>query len=290
MTIPKQPEFFPSPLGENADVNTISESTDNSKGNASFNSLFPLITQVPLNAGGIAPSRLDFNGLFKLLGDDVWWRQHGGMYPYNPNFDYVQGNIVLYNNSLYLCLQANGVTTGNATTPSTNADVWAYIAGTESVSGIPVGTELAFAGSNIPEGYLLENGAAVSRTEYAALFNVIGTTWGEGDGSTTFNLPDRRGRYGYGADGLYTLGQYIEAGLPNITGAVSIYGFSYGNVGAYSRGALSPYSGGMGGTNYDGGYGNGGIILDASKSNSIYSDSVSTVQTNSLIFNYVIKC
>jgi microcystin-dependent protein len=45
-----------------------------------------------------------------------------------------------------------------------------------------------------PEGYLLENGSAVSRTEYADLFSVIGTTFGSGDGSTTFNLPDSRGK------------------------------------------------------------------------------------------------
>lgn len=58
----------------------------------------------------------------------------------------------------------------------------------------PIGTLLDFAGTNIPAGYLLCDGRAISRTEYSALFIAIGTTWGTGDGSTTFNLPNLSGR------------------------------------------------------------------------------------------------
>ena len=64
--------------------------------------------------------------------------------------------------------------------------------------GNPIGTVLEYAGVTAPSGYLLCNGAAVSRTEYDALFNVIGTLFGEGDGSTTFNLPNRSGKMGVG--------------------------------------------------------------------------------------------
>lgn len=64
---------------------------------------------------------------------------------------------------------------------------------------VPVGTILDFAAATPPTGYLTCNGSAVSRTDYAALFAVIGTTWGAGDGSTTFNLPDFRGRTTIGA-------------------------------------------------------------------------------------------
>lgn len=59
---------------------------------------------------------------------------------------------------------------------------------------IPAGT-LHFSASPIaPTGYLICNGAAVSRSEYPTLFTAIGTVWGAGDGSTTFNVPDYRGR------------------------------------------------------------------------------------------------
>ncbi len=59
---------------------------------------------------------------------------------------------------------------------------------------VPTGTVSAFAGSAAPTGYLLCNGVAVNRTTQAALFAVIGTTYGVGDGSTTFDLPDLQGR------------------------------------------------------------------------------------------------
>lgn len=82
------------------------------------------------------------------------------------------------------------------------------------------GTIKMFAGSVAPDGWLLCNGQAVSRTTYSKLFNVIGTTYGEGDGSTTFNVPDLRGRTpvgvgtGTASDATaHTLGQ--KAGTEN---------------------------------------------------------------------------
>lgn len=63
-----------------------------------------------------------------------------------------------------------------------------------SAVATPVGTSIEGYWTSPPVGYLLEDGSAVSRTDYAALFAVIGTTFGSGDGSTTFNLPDSRGR------------------------------------------------------------------------------------------------
>jgi microcystin-dependent protein len=64
----------------------------------------------------------------------------------------------------------------------------------------PVGVINMFAGSTAPLGWLICDGSAVSRSTYSDLFSVIGTTYGEGDGSTTFNLPDLRGRIGVGKD------------------------------------------------------------------------------------------
>jgi len=64
---------------------------------------------------------------------------------------------------------------------------------------IPPGTVFDYAGTTAPTGYLLCDGSAVNRTTYSALFNILGTTWGVGDGSTTFNIPDLRGRTSIGA-------------------------------------------------------------------------------------------
>ena len=65
---------------------------------------------------------------------------------------------------------------------------------------VPAGTVIHVAMSNAPEGYLAANGSAVSRQTYARLFAAIGTTFGGGDGSTTFNLPDLRGEFIRGWD------------------------------------------------------------------------------------------
>ena len=69
-----------------------------------------------------------------------------------------------------------------------------------SPSGIPTGQVIYVAFSSAPTGYLKANGAAVSRSAYAALFAAIGTTFGVGDGSTTFNVPDLRGEFMRGWD------------------------------------------------------------------------------------------
>ena len=59
---------------------------------------------------------------------------------------------------------------------------------------MPPGATIDFAGSTVPNGWALCDGRALNRTTYAKLFAAIGTTWGAGDGSTTFNIPDLRGR------------------------------------------------------------------------------------------------
>jgi hypothetical protein len=66
---------------------------------------------------------------------------------------------------------------------------------------IPAGAIVGFAGATAPSGFLLCNGQAVSRTTYADLFAAIGTAHGTGNGSTTFNVPDYRGRFLRGVDG-----------------------------------------------------------------------------------------
>lgn len=87
-----------------------------------------------------------------------------------------------------------------------------------------IGIAKTWAGTSVPVNHLVANGGAVSRTTYAKLFGVIGTTWGIGDGSTTFNLPDGRAKgflgadLGKGDDASLTLGAVIaqQGGLAQI--------------------------------------------------------------------------
>jgi microcystin-dependent protein len=80
------------------------------------------------------------------------------------------------------------------------ANFYAFAAKT-SADGNPSGAIIAFGGISAPSGWLLCDGSAVSRTTYSNLFTAIGTAFGSGDGSTTFNLPDFRGRFMRGLDG-----------------------------------------------------------------------------------------
>lgn len=68
----------------------------------------------------------------------------------------------------------------------------------------PAGIVQMYAGSSAPNGWLMCNGQAVSRTTYAELFAAIGTTYGAGDGSSTFNVPDMRNRFPVGAGSTYS--------------------------------------------------------------------------------------
>ena len=158
---------------------------------------------------------------------------------------------------------------------------------------VPTGTIIPFAGSNIPTGYLLCNGSAISRTSYASLFDVLGTLYGEGDGSTTFNLPDLRDRFLEGA-GTNTLGTYLEAGLPNITGEITgtdgyetltCCDFCI-NTGALAFINKAQPSFGVNGSSSVAGFNT--LSFNAASSNSLYKSS-STVQPASFVVQYLIK-
>ena len=110
-----------------------------------------------------------------------------------------------------MVLSASPTFTGSPLTPtqspsSNNTTIasTAYVdAGIAAITTVPTGTVLPYAGSTTaPTGFLMANGQAVSRSTYSALFAVTSTTFGVGDGSTTFNVPDLRGRAVFGDDSM----------------------------------------------------------------------------------------
>lgn len=82
---------------------------------------------------------------------------------------------------------------------------------------VPIGSVIFYLGTTIPDGYLLCNGASLSRTEYPELFEVLGTKCGSVD-SAHFTLPDTHHRFLEGTTTLSEVGSYIAAGLPNMSG------------------------------------------------------------------------
>ena len=151
------------------------------------------------------------------------------------------------------------------------------------VDTLPVGAILPYAGntSSLPNGFLFCDGSAISRTTYKELFSKIGTNYGVGDGSTTFNVPNLENNsfMEFQAE----RGVVKSAGLPNITGAfTNCMGSDAGADGAFYYNP--PWTSGQGA-------GNGQrttMRFDASRSSSIYGNST-TVQPKSVTVRAIIK-
>ncbi|KDN12551.1 Phage tail fiber protein [Snodgrassella communis] len=119
--------------------------------------------------------------------------------------------------------------------------------GTQNINATPAGAVQFFAMSTAPVGWLKANGAAVSRILYANLFAAIGTTFGEGDGKNTFNLPDLRGEFlrgwddGRGVDSGRTLGMFQVDTVQRMTGEVGNITFNGDDyaTGVFSRRLMS---------------------------------------------------
>lgn len=136
-----------------------------------------------------------------------------------------------------IALTSNGVNVG--TFPSSAGSANQVLAtdgvGTMSWSNpVPAGTVLWVAGSSAPAGYLKANGATISRSTYSSLFSAIGTTYGVGDGGTTFGIPDLRGEFvrslddGRGVDTGRTLGSAQAQDYQSHTHGVSDPGHAHG--------------------------------------------------------------
>ena len=177
-----------------------------------------------------------------------------------------------------------GTDTSKFMTPARVSDAIKNFAGADLTGMI-----FAFAGNSIPSGFLLCDGSKVSRTTYKKLFDVIGTTYGEGDGSTTFTLPNLIDRF---IEGSSAAGKYRETGLPNITGSLTIRGWNDGTMVHDFNGAFS-FSNRIGkkantaqGTNIL--QNEDRISFDANKFNSVYGKS-NTVQPAALSCKFCIK-
>ncbi|MBQ7659408.1 MAG: tail fiber protein [Alphaproteobacteria bacterium] len=133
--------------------------------------------------------------------------------------------------------------------------------------------------------WLICDGQAVSRTTYADLFSLIGTHFGTGDGSTTFNVPDYRGKFlrGLGGDSAADIYTAQEEGLPNITGEAQLADDRQTSF----SGALYKESGSSPNSTDSGTFSNR-LGFDASKSNAIYGASEHVTPVNQAV-NWFIK-
>ena len=173
-----------------------------------------------------------------------------GVMPFLRGQFYYSGAVCLYtDNQLYQCNRNIATSENPYPTPGDDTGVWkrilpdTFTGATSTTDGVmgfvpapkagdetkylmgdgtwgvianpfPVGIIMGYSGSTVPTGWLWCNGSAISRTDYDDLYNVIGVSYGSGDGSTTFNLPDFRNRVMEGGSSMGDF-RYISAGIPS---------------------------------------------------------------------------
>ena len=152
-------------------------------------------------------------------------------------------------------LADQGTNTTTAITPALLARIVASVSG----GSVPVGTLIDYGGVSAPTGFLVCNGSLISRTTYATLFSAIGTVWGAGNGSTTFNIPNLQGRFSIGSDNSRAVGDL--GGTEDVTltsGQIPSHSHSDGSLttttvsshshgdGSYTAGGATSHSHGSG--------------------------------------------
>ena len=317
MAVFQEPTQWDHALGNNADVSTLPDNTSATTGVASLQKLFQIINQTPLEAGGVAPEREDINALFKILGDSVYYGMNGGLASYNPAYDYVVGRYVVYNDTLYKCIQANGASSTVVAPDSVSplgSDYWKDIENQDSTSLIPnqiiqSPVPLTDANLHLLDGALLSGSGAYSAyvTMMGELYNADPTatcwtdeatwqasvtTYGEcgkfvfDSVNNTLRLP-KLTSFVQATNTASELGDLVEAGVPNITGTLAPVMSSSAGM-AQGTGAFVTSTNGSDILA-------GGVLpvyranstFDASRSSSVYGNS-NTVQPQAIKYYFYI--
>lgn len=274
-----QPEALQAPFAIQGDKNIPNyEATGTETCSIKLGFLPITSEQLPPDGNGQAPERIDFNGMFYLTTDFRVFLQNGGLITFDSTVSskiggYPEDAVLAYtdaNNNISIVRSCIDDNTQNFISDPTliNGSVWelVYFNNFSLIRDVvqPIGGFYYTPDftNSLPANCIDLDGTAISRSTYSKLFAIYGTTYGAGDGSTTFNLPNFVDKTLWGGT---TAGE-VTAGLPNITG-------SFGRVedtvvsGAFSKG--TSYSNAASGS----GDGQNRINFDASNSNSIYGSS-----------------
>ena len=105
--LPTYPSIMSRPFAAGGDKTAIPDTTD-APGRASLAEGFPVLTQTPLTAGGVPPSRLDFNGILNLLSQFAFWQQSGGMHNWSAELDFPAAAQIWHDGTLWISLAPSG--------------------------------------------------------------------------------------------------------------------------------------------------------------------------------------
>lgn len=219
MPIPSNPPYLSNVLGYAADVSVIPGTTPSGSGAFSYRSAFPQITAIPLTAGGVAPMREDFNAVFKLLSQHVYFLQSGSLYTWNNALDYLKGAHILGSDGVEYIAQAssgpNVPDVGAKNPVSDDGTFWKAVNSGNDAGAVPIGGILPFSGTFGGTGNRFP--IPLGSSEPLLSFCLC-------DGTTTNGLPvpDLRGLFIRGASDAHPAGSTggSETHLHSLSGTV----------------------------------------------------------------------
>ena len=242
-------------------------------------------------AGASTMVATSFTDNIRMLGQSEARFYNGG----NTNYIGLQAPSAIAANIVYDLPTADG-SAGDVL----KTDGAGTLSFTEVGAAIPAGSVMPYAGSTAPSGWLLSYGQAVSRTTYSALFTAISTTYGTGDGSTTFNVPDLRGRLvagqddmgGVSANRLTGLSGGVNGDTLGASGGAETHTLTTAELAAHTHGDGSfAVAGGSGGGS-SGFLKTGGVSGSTAVTGSSGSAGSGTAHNNvqpTFILNYIIR-
>lgn len=296
------PDVLTQPIATNGTKNAIPNTNDQSLGLMSQSTGFPAICSERIADGGKAPRRADFNGAFNLVSQHHFFLQNGGTETFRQSVSDAIGGYPI--NSRLWFTNSNGESvivrsliannTYNFNNDPTYIDGIKWVVDVES--GAPVGSLMPYAGTTPPDGWLICDGSEISRTTYARLFSVIGTTYGAGDGNSSFNIPRAdTGDPVLGSDAA-SVGGTTNGQLPNITGTFNLANGAGTNnrlsgwivSGAFGKTSLS-YPDVCGASAGSGTNAGGKVDFDAGRSSPVYVSGQTRVKSAGVYVRYCIK-
>lgn len=239
--------------------------------------------------GTKSPALEDRNALDYLLSYQQAYIMQRGIPEWLDTETYYQGSFASKSDgSLYVSKVDNN--TGHDPELDTTETYWLKFPTPAELGIISPAGMIIMAPLSSLSGYLLCNGQAVSRTTYSKLFTAIGTNFGTGDGSTTFNVPDYRGCFLRGLGGDSSLDMYTKQPMaaPNITGSLknnkNDFDSASGALSLTGEGSILYFS--ANGSSRWGNYGTVG--LSAANSNSVYG-AANEIRPVNFAINFFIK-
>ena len=203
MPIPSTPSIMPNVLGYAADTVQIPETTPTGQGVPSFRDLFPFITQVDPDAGGVMVERAWMNALFNLLGQHAFFQQSGCIYPWQATLNYIGGSHVKGSDDVeYIALQPSGPDVSGAgvkdPTLEANRNYWISLSSFVSGDFVP-DSRRVIAGTGLTGGGPLSSDVTLA----AKLTNSVSLT----DSTTAASATAVKSAYDRGTAGVTAAGE-----------------------------------------------------------------------------------